>query len=106
MSAEYSTDNETFRLEIRNWFQAEFPAFRNRWEGPADASDHAFRLAWETYLCERGWSGLDWPERFGGKNWPLTRQAIFHEEHARVGAPLGFNTVSYTHLTLPTTPYV
>lgn len=95
MKAEYSLDDEQFRLEIRAWFQAEFPAFRARWDGPADASDHAFRLAWETHICEQGWSGLDWPERFGGKGWPLARQAIFHEEHARVGAPLGFNSIGH-----------
>jgi alkylation response protein AidB-like acyl-CoA dehydrogenase len=40
----------------------------------------------------RAWAG---PRQYGGGNLPLTRQAIFHEEQARIGAPLGVNIIGH-----------
>ena len=89
MQVGYSAEDEAFRITLRSWFAAEFPRFQSQWSGAIDANDLVWRRAWEDHVCQAGWSGLGWPLEYGGKAWPLTRQAIFHEEQARIGAPLG-----------------
>lgn len=38
---------------------------------------------------------MGWPRAYGGRELSLQRQAIFHEEHARCGAPLGVNLIGH-----------
>ncbi|WP_313302511.1 acyl-CoA dehydrogenase family protein [Diaphorobacter sp.] len=95
MQVGYSADDEAFRLTLRDWFETHFPRFKAAWPTEPDPNNFEWRRAWEDYVCQAGWSGLGWPEQYGGKNWPLTRQAIFHEEQARIGAPLGVNIIGH-----------
>ena len=95
MQVGYSAEDEAFRVTLRDWFEAEFPRFKAQWPGTIDANDLGWRRAWEDHVCRSGWSGLGWPLEHGGKAWPLTRQAIFHEEQARIGAPLGVNIIGH-----------
>ena len=100
MQVGYSAQDEEFRLTLRAWFEAEYPRFKASWQqahagSAADPNDLAWRRAWEDHVCQAGWSGLGWPVEYGGKAWPLTRQAIFHEEQALIGAPLGVNIIGH-----------
>ena len=95
MQVGYSADDEAFRVILREWFETHYPRFLQNWAGTPDPNDLAWRRAWEDYVCQAGWSGLGWPEKWGGKAWSLTRQAIFHEEHSRIGAPLGVNIIGH-----------
>ncbi|MES2976881.1 MAG: acyl-CoA dehydrogenase family protein [Pseudomonadota bacterium] len=95
MKVGYSAEDEVFRTGVRAWFEEHYPRFRAQWTGPTSPSDLGWRRAWEDHVCQAGWSGLDWPVAYGGKAWPLTRQAIFHEEQARIGAPLGLNIIAH-----------
>ncbi|WP_416401101.1 acyl-CoA dehydrogenase family protein [Alicycliphilus denitrificans] len=95
MQVGYSAEDEAFRLTLREWFETHYPRFKAGWPVPPDPNELAWRRAWEDYVCQAGWSGLGWPLKYGGKAWPLTRQAIFHEEQARIGAPLGVNIIGH-----------
>lgn len=95
MQVGYSVEDEAFRVTLRAWFEAHFPRFRDQWPTAPDANDLVWRRAWEDHVCQAGWAGLGWPLEYGGKAWPLTRQAIFHEEQARIGAPLGVNIIGH-----------
>ncbi len=95
MQVGYSPEDEAFRLTLRDWFETHYPQFKAAWPTEPDPNELTWRRAWEDYVCQAGWAGLGWPEQFGGKNWPLTRQAIFHEEQARIGAPLGVNIIGH-----------
>lgn len=95
MRLRYSSEDEACRAHVRAWFETHWPAFRARWPEPGAERTVALRRAWEDHLCAEGWSGLAWPLAYGGKAWPLTRQAIFHEEYARSGAPLGMNIIGH-----------
>lgn len=95
MQVGYSAEDEAFRVTLRDWFEAEFPRFQAQWNGAIDANDLVWRRAWEDHVSQAGWAGLGWPLAHGGKAWPLTRQAIFHEEQARIGAPLGVNIIGH-----------
>jgi alkylation response protein AidB-like acyl-CoA dehydrogenase len=39
-------------------------------------------------LAARGWLGVTWPERFGGRNWPNAARFVITEELLRFGAPI------------------
>lgn len=95
MHVDYSEEDEAFRGELRKWFETHFVRFKAEWPHAPDPNDLRWRRAWEDHVCRAGWSGLDWPVEYGGKNWPLTRLAIFHEEQARIGAPLGVNIIGH-----------
>lgn len=95
MKVGYSAEDEAFRLTLRDWFETHYPRFKAGWPGTPDPNELSWRRAWEDYVCQAGWAGLGWPLEYGGKAWPLTRQAIFHEEHARIGAPLGVNLIGH-----------
>lgn len=95
MQVGYSAQDEAFRVTLRSWFEAHYPRFKAQWPGTPDPNDLVWRRAWEDHVCQSGWAGLGWPFEYGGKAWPLTRQAIFHEEQARIGAPLGVNIIGH-----------
>ena len=95
MQVGYLAEDEAFRLTLREWFETHYPQFKASWPGTPDPNELGWRRAWEDYVCRAGWSGLGWPAQYGGKAWPLTRQAIFHEEQARIGAPLGVNIIGH-----------
>ena len=95
MQVGYSAEDEAFRLTLREWFETYYPQFKANWPGTPDPNELGWRRAWEDYVCHAGWAGLGWPTQYGGKAWPLTRQAIFHEEQARIGAPLGVNIIGH-----------
>ncbi|CAB3868467.1 acyl-CoA dehydrogenase family protein [Achromobacter animicus] len=88
-------DDEAFRQTLRGWLDTAYAAFERSWPGGADPRNLDYRRAWEDTLCANGWSGLGWPAAYGGKALPLSRQAVFHEEHARCGAPLGVNLIGH-----------
>ena len=90
-----ATDDAAFRQQLRAWLNDAYASFVRGWPGGAAPRDLDFRRAWEDALCASGWSGLGWPRDYGGQGLPLSRQAVFHEEHARCGAPLGVNLIGH-----------
>lgn len=87
--------DEAFRAFIRTWLAEHYAAFVAGWPAPADPRDLNFRRAWEDHLCTHQLSGLGWPAKHGGHELDLAKQAIFHEEHALCGAPLGVNLIGH-----------
>jgi acyl-CoA dehydrogenase len=47
-----------------------------------------FDLRFSRELSARGWLGVTWPERFGGRNWPNAARFVITEELLRFGAPI------------------
>ncbi len=88
-------DDEQFRLGVRAWLADALPAVAGtpKWRGRI--LERAFRLAFETHLCQAGFSGLGWPREHGGHAMALPRQAIFLEELARIEAPLPINMIGH-----------
>lgn len=93
--ASVATDDAAFRQQLRAWLNDAYASFVRGWPGGAAPRDLDFRRAWEDALCASGWSGLGWPRDYGGQDLPLSCQAVFHEEHARCGAPLGVNLIGH-----------
>jgi len=87
---EYSDTQNSLRLEIRAWMEANVP------QTPPvsfDASREGFEQhrAWERKLAEGRWGMVTWPEAYGGRGMSLIDWLIFEEEYYRAGAPLRVN---------------
>ncbi|MEO1271103.1 MAG: acyl-CoA dehydrogenase family protein [Myxococcota bacterium] len=91
MDLKFSTQEEAFRDEVRDWLEThlsgEFAHLRGR-GGPGDEHEtFEDRVAWEQKLGEGGWIGLGWPKAYGGREATLMEQVIFNEEYSRARAP-------------------
>lgn len=105
MKLSFSAEDERFRREVADWLAAnlcgEFEPIRYR-GGPGD--EHSYveeRKAWERRLHEGGWTGLGWPQTYGGRGASIEQQVIFNEEYARAGGPGRMGHIGET-LTGPT----
>ncbi|MEU5277535.1 acyl-CoA dehydrogenase family protein [Streptomyces asoensis] len=100
MDLAHSPADEAFRAEARAWLRAHVPA------GPLPsletAEGFAAHRAWEAELAAGGWSVVNWPARFGGRDCGLMRWLLFEEEYYAAGAPgrVGQNGVSLLAPTL------
>lgn len=101
MDFDYTSEQQEFRREFREWLEDNLP---NGWlEGnrilPSDDdSREAVLREWAARLHEGGWSGISWPEEYGGQNASLIKQVIFNQELARVNAPLMLNRVGVLYV--------
>ena len=95
MDFSYTESEKAFRDEVRAWLSANLPeGWGDTVFEPDDEDERAmFRLDWEKKLYKGGWSGLEWPEKYGGRGATLVEKAIFAEELARASAPEGLNII-------------
>src|SRR2546423_9303944 len=87
MNLDYTVEEESFRAEVRAFFEAELPAdIRSKVRlGRRMHKDDLVR--WQKILYRRGWGAGMWPRRYGGADWSVVEQHIFDEEGAAAGAP-------------------
>ncbi len=79
-----SSDDETFRHELRSWLAAH-PAPEIAVATTPEEAD-ALR-EWQRTLHAAGWVGIHWPVEYGGRGASLAQVAIYNEELARAQAP-------------------
>ena len=91
MDLRSTAELDAFRAEAHDWLvhalDGEFRVVRGR-GGPGD--EHALfeeRHAWEKALGAAGWTCLQWPREYGGRDASLLEQVVFYEEYARAGGP-------------------
>jgi len=77
-------EEAAFRKELRDWIDGNKPPDSGPHIGRGDEDD---QRAWARKLHDAGYTGLTWPEEFGGRGLPHTHQAIFLEESARTETP-------------------
>ncbi len=94
MDMSYPPEAEAFRVEIREWLQANLPAGwydayerGERFEMAPDAKK-AFNEGWSAKLFKGGWICATWPVEYGGKGLTTMQGVVLAEEFARVKAPL------------------
>ena len=79
-----SVSISNFRLEAREWLEANVPADQPPEDGPASRD---FVLAWQRAQAAGGWAGIAWPKELGGRGLSVLEQIVWFEEYARAGAP-------------------
>jgi alkylation response protein AidB-like acyl-CoA dehydrogenase len=83
----YPPDAEAFRLQIRDWIEAQLPPGWSEGTASADAIE-TFPAEWNRMLHETGWSCPMWPEEYGGRGLTTVQAVVWAEELARVEAPI------------------
>ena len=87
MDLGYTSADETFRDEVRNWLDANLStSLRDKVLNHKRLNRDDF-ASWHRLLGARGWSAPAWPSEYGGPNWNATQRHIWDEECARAGAP-------------------
>ncbi len=86
-----STVDDAFRAEVAAWMRehlrGEFEPLRGIAGFGYPGYDPALAKRWEQRLAQGRWIGIGWPAAHGGRELPLARQVIFHEEYVRAGGP-------------------
>ncbi|WP_327182495.1 acyl-CoA dehydrogenase family protein [Streptomyces sp. NBC_01334] len=89
MDLAHSPADEAFRAEARAWLRARVPS--EPLPSLETAEGFAAHRAWEAELASGGWSVVNWPTRYGGRDCGLMRWLVFEEEYYAVGAPARVN---------------
>ncbi len=96
MNFELTEQEQTFRGDLRQWFEENLPEGWGETEfEPVDLHEKiTFLKDWSRKLHEAGYAGLNWPKEYGGAGATLMEQVIFNEEAARLKAPLPYNGIA------------
>ncbi len=99
-----SPEQAAFRAEVRAFLDAHAELKRGDerdWSrngastDPRISADFRRRCQeWQRTLFDKGWAGITWPERFGGRGGTAAQQMIFNQELARYDATSGFLTAA------------
>jgi alkylation response protein AidB-like acyl-CoA dehydrogenase len=89
MDLNLTPGEQQFRDELRAWLQAHMPP---PWTGGRTNEEERgayfeYLRDWQRRVYEGGWSGIAWPQEYGGRGASVMEQAIFQEEWARAEAP-------------------
>jgi alkylation response protein AidB-like acyl-CoA dehydrogenase len=87
-----SPDDGAYRARVRGWLGDAVAALPGAEPATIDERLGYWR-PFQKQLHAAGYAGLAWPERYGGQDASLVRQAIFLEEYDRAGAPDRINTL-------------
>ncbi len=86
MDISYTSAQNAFRAEVREWLTAHVPKGRlPSFDTPEGFEDHR---AWERTLAKDKWGNVSWPTQYGGRGLDLVSWLIFEEEYYRADAPL------------------
>jgi alkylation response protein AidB-like acyl-CoA dehydrogenase len=95
MDLNLTPEEEKFRDECRAWLAANLPEpFAGKGlneEENAEALEYL--QAWQKKVYDHGWTGISWPQAYGGRGATLIEQSIFQEEWAKANAPTLINVL-------------
>jgi alkylation response protein AidB-like acyl-CoA dehydrogenase len=84
---------DDFRAEAAGWLKAHVPA---AWADRFDMADDeriGIRRDWERTLWEGGYTGISWPEAFGGRGLGPIEEVVYFQEAGRAHAPEELNVI-------------
>jgi len=91
MDFEYSPEQEAYRMELRNWLEANLPedlkTDDNHSMVPSSPEEFKKRQAFQKKLAQARWIGIWWPREYGGRGAGIIEQTIYDEEYDRARAP-------------------
>jgi alkylation response protein AidB-like acyl-CoA dehydrogenase len=87
-----SPQDAEFRLRARAALEDAVAALPGA-EPPTTEAKLPYFQQFTRLINQAGFGGLAWPREYGGREAPLTEQAIFLEEYDRAGAPDRLNTL-------------
>lgn len=95
MDFTYSSEQQAFRQELRDWLADCRRDGKIADHEPASLTEMVKRgKVWQRTLYDGGWCGIHWPAAYGGRGAGLVEQIIFQEEMARAGSPQLINLLA------------
>src|SRR6202158_2817850 len=106
MDFKFSTEDESFRVELRSWLEANLPRRERSEQAEGAFSDEGAshwerRVAWHKQMHAGGLGGIGWPKEYCVRGATLTQQLVYGEEMSRAHAPALVNQLG-TMLVGPT----
>lgn len=96
MDITFSEEQEAYRAEVRSWLAASLPDHWTEgglWPPRSEDDEQEFLIDWERRLYAAGYSGIAWPEAYGGQGRSHFDDLIVSEELGRASAPESTNTI-------------
>ena len=94
MDFNFGPEDEEFRRELRAWLAKNKPEGRiTEAETIGGDDDDAIwnrNLAWFRKLASGGWTGIEWPEEYGGRAAGILQSIVYHQELGRARAPMPY----------------
>src|SRR5260370_39807554 len=87
MDLNLTTDELSFRDELRAWLVSNVPKDWNEWREKPIEESFPYLRSWQQKLHDGRWAAVSWPREYGGCNDPALRQAPFLAETARPPGP-------------------
>jgi alkylation response protein AidB-like acyl-CoA dehydrogenase len=90
MDLQFSAADQAFAAEVRKWLTEHLTGRFAVLAGKGGSQNEEFyelRVDWERELNAGGWTGLGWPEEYGGRPATVTQRVLFEYEYARARAP-------------------
>jgi alkylation response protein AidB-like acyl-CoA dehydrogenase len=87
---QFSAADLAFAAEVRQWLTEHLTGRFAVLAGKGGSQNEEFydlRVDWERELHAGGWTGLGWPEEYGGRPATVTQRVLFEYEYARARAP-------------------
>ena len=89
MQLKYTSEQNVFRAEVRDWLQTHVP--HEQFASHDTKEGFEQHRHWEATLADGGWSSVTWPKDLGGRGCDLIQWLIFEEEYAAADAPFRVN---------------
>ena len=91
MDFNFNPEDEAFRMEFREWLDAnkQFAPNVGETAGGMAEGRGAFeqQQAWAKKMAEGRWLAPSWPEKYGGRGAGILQNIVYDEELARAGVP-------------------
>ena len=91
MDFNFNPEDEAFRMEFREWLDAnkQFAPNMGETAGGMAEGRGAFeqQQAWAKKMAEGRWLAPSWPEKYGGRGAGILQNIVYGEELARAGVP-------------------
>jgi acyl-CoA dehydrogenase len=87
-----SADTARLRVEVRDFLRTQLSA--GAFKPQCDSWLRGFNVAFTQALSQRGWLGMTWPARYGGRDRPQRERYVVVEELLAAGAPVAAHWVA------------
>jgi alkylation response protein AidB-like acyl-CoA dehydrogenase len=96
MDISFNDEQDAYRRGVSDWIAANVPdnwVQAAQWPSLSEEEEQAFSIDWERRLYAAGYSGIAWPEQYGGQGLDHFDDLIANEELGRSEAPESINTI-------------
>ncbi len=93
MDFRFTTQEEAFRQEIRDWLKTNLPDNLPEDRLGREPENMNVYKEFAQRLATKGWVAPHWPEEYGGRGLTVVEQLVFNEEMAEANAPMGYSTI-------------